>query len=443
MAILGMARSGLAAAKLVKSRGGIPFVSDRARPKHLTSAIEELKTLEIEFESGRHTTNRIFESDLVILSPGVNTNDPPIQILMSSGPEVISELELAARLVPCPMIAITGTNGKTTTVALIAHILTQSGVPNAMAGNIGNPLSAVVDKLDKESWAVVEVSSFQLEAAPTFHPKIAAILNVTPDHLDRHGTFDNYVALKRKIFLNQNRDGTLIFNTGDPVVAKAVGDAASKKIGFSVDSDAANITVKDRRVVMKESGNWVPILEVGDIRIPGLHNIENVLAAVACCRSIGIDSSWIRDAVRTFQGVEHRLESVGTFDGIHWINDSKATNVQAGIIALQAMTTPVILISGGRAKKEDYSRVIPCLKAHVRLAIVFGEAGPMLKKSWRSAVEIHLADDLRDAVILAAGLAKAGDTVLLSPMGSSFDQFRDYEERGHCYKEWIHNLTAR
>lgn len=442
MAILGMARSGLAAAKLVKSRGGIPFVSDRLRSRQLATAIKELEALEIDFESGRHTTNRIFESDLVVLSPGVNTNDLPIQILMSSGPEVISELELASRLLPCPLIAVTGTNGKTTTVALIAHILTQSGVPNALAGNIGNPLSAVVDKLDKDSWAVVEVSSFQLEAAPTFHPKIAAILNVTPDHLDRHGTFDNYVALKRKIFLNQHRDDTLIFNTGDPVVANAVKDAASKKLGFSIISDLADITVKNRRVVMKESGNWVPILDVNDIRIPGLHNVENVLAAVACCRSIGIGASSIQDAVRTFQGVEHRLESVGTFGGIHWINDSKATNVQAGITALQAMTTPVILLSGGRAKKEDYSRVIPYLKAHVKLVIVFGEAGPMLKKSWHSAVEIHRADDLPDAVILAAGLARAGDTVLLSPMGSSFDQFRNFEERGRCFKQWIHNLTA-
>jgi UDP-N-acetylmuramoylalanine--D-glutamate ligase len=441
VAILGMARSGLAAAKLVKRMGGIPFVSDKAASESLKAATNDLESLGIEYETGAHSVDKLLRNDLIVLSPGIAINDPLVKALLDSGREVISELELSARLLPCPMIAVTGTNGKTTTVTLIAHILSQSGVPNALAGNIGHPLSAAIEHLDSNSWAVVEVSSFQLEAAPNFHPKVAAILNVTPDHLDRHRTLENYLELKRRIYHNQNQDDILIYNTGDPVVADAIADARSRKLGFALDSDDAFATIKDRTLVLKDSGNWISVLDVEDIPLPGSHNVENVLAAVVCCYVIGIKLSAVRNAVRSFKGVEHRLESVGTFRGVHWINDSKATNVQAGIIALQAMTSPVILLAGGRAKTEDYSRVIPYFKNKVRLAIVFGEAGPMLEKTWHSAVEIHRAGELQEAVALAAGLAQYGDTVLLSPMGSSFDQFRDYEERGRKFKQWTKHLT--
>jgi UDP-N-acetylmuramoylalanine--D-glutamate ligase len=441
VAILGMARSGLAAAELVKKMGGIPFVSDRAASDRLKEGIDKLEALGIEYETDTHTVDRISRNDLIVLSPGIAIDDPLVKGLMNSGREVISELELASRFLPCPMVAVTGTNGKTTTVTLIAHILSQSGVPNALAGNIGHPLSAAIEQLDSNSCAVVEVSSFQLEAAPSLHPRVAAILNVTPDHLDRHRTFEKYLELKQRIYQNQNQDDTLVFNSGDPVVTNLAADAASQKLGFALDSDDAFATVKDHTVVLKESGNWISMLDVDDISLPGSHNVENVLAAVACCYAIGVKLPAIRKAVRSFKGVEHRLESVGVFRGVRWVNDSKATNVQAGIIALQAMTSPVILLAGGRAKAEDYSRVIPYFKNKVKVAIVFGEAGSMLEKTWHSAVEIHRANDLQEAVALAAGLAQYGDTVLLSPMGSSFDQFRDFEERGRKFKQWIKDLT--
>jgi len=437
---MGMARSGLAAAKLIKNRGGIPFVSDNAPRDRLTPAITELSALNIDFETDHHSTNLLSKQDLVVLSPGIAIHDPIVKELLGCGIEVISELELASRLLPCPMVAITGTNGKTTTVALIGHILTHAGISNAIAGNIGNPLSAVVDKLRQNAWAVVEVSSFQLEAAPTFRPKVAAILNVTPDHLDRHGTFESYVELKRNVFLHQEKDDTLIYNSGDPVVAKAVTGARSKLLDFATDSNAC-ITVKHGKVLLGEGDEYEAVLDTKDIRIPGSHNIENVLAAVACTYSIGVTLDVIREGITSFQGVEHRLETVGTFQGITWINDSKATNVQAGVIALKAISPPIILLAGGRAKSENYYRVIPYFTDRVRLAIVFGEAGPMLEAAWQSNIDIKRADGLHEAVELASGAAHEGDTVLLSPMGSSFDQFRDFEERGRCYKQWVRELT--
>ena len=437
---MGMARSGLAAAKLIKNHGGMPFVSDNAPRDRLTPAINELNALNIAFETDHHSIDLLSKQDMIVLSPGIAIHDPIIKKLLGDGTDVISELELAAQLLPCPMIAVTGTNGKTTTVALIGHTLTCAGISNEIAGNIGNPLSSVVDKLHQNAWAVVEVSSFQLEAAPTFRPKIAAILNVTPDHLDRHGTFESYVELKCNIFLHQETDDILIYNSGDPVVAKAITGANSKLLDFAFDSDTF-VTVKHGQVLLREADKYVPVLDTKDIQIPGSHNIENVLAAVACTYSVCVSIDAIRQGVKSFPGVEHRLETVGSFQGITWINDSKATNVQAGIIALNAISPPIILLAGGRAKSEDYSRVIPYFTDRVRLVIAFGEAGSMLKTTWQSNVEILRADDLQEAVEMAANQARAGDTVLLSPMGTSFDQFRDFEERGHCYKQWVKQLT--
>jgi UDP-N-acetylmuramoylalanine--D-glutamate ligase len=435
--ILGMARSGLAAAKLAKSKGGIPFVSDHADSKHLNSAINELESHGIAYETGRHNIEKLSQQDLIILSPGVPNDELIVQNLIQSGVEVISELEFAYRCLECQIIAVTGTNGKTTTVALIAHILTQAGISNASAGNIGKPLSSMVGQLDKNAWAVVEVSSFQLEASPTFHPQVAAILNVTPDHLERHGTFENYVKLKQRIFQHQTYGDTLIYNAGDPVVTEMVASAKSRKIGFGFQSHHANYTVKGDEIVYLKNGKLTPILPISEIQIPGMHNVENVLAAVACANSIGLTFDKISQGVRTFQGVEHRLETVGIFNSVRWVNDSKATNVESGIIAIKAMTPPIILLSGGRAKSEDYRRAIPNFKNRVKLVIAFGEAGSMLETTWGSDIKLHRVTGLQEAVTLATQLAQPGDTVLLSPMGSSFDQFIDFEDRGRHFKQWV------
>ena len=435
--ILGMARSGLAAAKLVKICGGIPFVSDKAPTENLAPAIKELKYQGIDYETGKHDIEKLTKQDLIVLSPGVPIHDPVVQNLLQSGVEVISELEFAYRCLDCQIIAVTGTNGKTTTVALIAHILTQAGIPNASAGNIGKPLSSIVGQSNNNAWAVVEVSSFQLEASPTFHPRVAAILNVTPDHLDRHGMLQNYMELKQRIFQNQTYGDILVYNAGDSVVTEMVANAKSRKIGFAINSNKASFIVKDNMVMISENGKMSTAFSITDIQIPGVHNIENVLAAVACTHSINVPLDAISQGVRTFQGVEHRLETIGIFQGVRWVNDSKATNVESGITAIKAMTPPIILLSGGRAKMEDYHRAIQYFKNRVRLAIVFGEAGSMLETTWSSEIELHRVTGLYEAVKLAAELAQKDDTVLLSPMGSSFDQFHDFEDRGRCFKQWV------
>jgi UDP-N-acetylmuramoylalanine--D-glutamate ligase len=440
--ILGMARSGLAAAKLVKQRGGIPFVSDHASSERLATAAKELESHSIDYETGKHILDILSKKNLIVLSPGVSIQDPFVRNLIQSEIEVISELELAYRCLECPIIAVTGTNGKTTTVALIAHILTQAGIPNASAGNIGKPLSAVVEHLHRDDWAVVEVSSFQLEASPTFRPKIAAILNVTPDHLDRHGTFEHYLELKQQIFRNQTNGDTLVYNADDPVVTKMIHGAKSKKVGFALKSNQAWATIISDQIVLKENGHEIPVMLVSEIPIPGAHNVENVLAAVACTNSIGVQLETIREGIRSFKGVEHRLEAVGTFHGVRWVNDSKATNVESGITALKAMSPPIILLAGGRAKMEDYARAIPYFANRVKSVIAFGEAGSMLETTWGSSVELHRVGGLQDAVALAAKLAQEGDTVLLSPMGSSFDEFQDFEDRGYQFKQWVKMMCS-
>ncbi len=440
MGILGVARSGLAAAQLVKSNGGVPFLSDISSNNRVKEKIAEIEQLNVDYELGRHSIDILSQQDLIVLSPGIPIDKPIVTEIVRTGVEVISELELAARLLPCPMIAVTGTNGKTTTAALIGHILDHTGTHNVVAGNIGHPLSAAIPSLTPESWVVVEVSTFQLEAAPTFRPKVSAILNITPDHLDRHGTFENYVQLKQRIFQNQQNDDVLVYNVQDSVVVVAVASAKCRKNSFALRSSTATVTVMDNQIIIRKDGSILPILGVGDIVIPGAHNIENALAAVACTDAIGIDHKAICEGIRSFQGVEHRLETIGVFGGVTWINDSKATNVQAGIIALNAMTVPTILLAGGRAKSEDYSRVRPVLSERIKAVVVFGEAASLLEEAWRSCAAIHRVANLQDAVELAAGIALPGDTVLLSPMGSSFDQFVDFEERGQRFKQWVGEL---
>lgn len=440
VSVLGAARSGIAAAKLLKSHGATVFVSDRKRPEDAAPQIEILEGIGVEHEFGAHS-DRLFDADFIVVSPGVPSNLNLVQHAMKVGLSVYSEIEVASWFCKAPIVAITGTNGKTTTTALTGKIFENSGRKTVVAGNIGYAVSDYVSDTNEDAVAVLEVSSFQLDHVDTFRPKAAVLLNITPDHLDRYENYQAYMNAKFRIFKNQDENDFAVYNHDDEAVDKHCSGLQVGRRPFSQKEQiGCGGFARDGKVYLVENGEPAYLIDTKDIGIPGPHNLYNSLAASLAARSLGVPAEVISETLRKFRGVEHRLEPVRTLGGVRYVNDSKATNVDSVWYALGSYESPIVLIAGGKDKGNDYSPLFEPVKKKVRAMILIGAAAPKMQKEFADKTKIVMASSMEDAVAKAKREAKKGDVVLLSPACASFDMFQDYEHRGREFKRLVMEL---
>ena len=440
--VVGLGKSGLAAARFLKKRGARVTVSD-ARPATLISELPVLLDEGFMVEAGSHGLLTFRRQDLIVVSPGVPANVPELMQVRAMGMHIIGELELGAEYLQGEVVAITGSNGKTTTTTLVGEILKASGRTTLVGGNIGRPVVELAEESTPEAWSVLEVSSFQLETVETFKPRIALVLNITPDHLDRHGSFENYAAAKARITEFQTADDFLVLNAEDVKTQMVAAKTKAQIYWFSAKrqiKQGAFVHGESIFFIAKEGAKPEPVMPVAEIPLAGAHNVENVLAAVCAARLAGVESSVIRAAVAAFKAVEHRLEFVREVEGVRYYNDSKATNVDATVKAVEAFEGGVWLILGGKDKDSDYATMSTLLRERVKTVLTIGSAAEKIERQLAGVVKIERAETLERAVALAHEAAGAGDVVLLAPACASFDQFENYEHRGRVFKELVAGL---
>jgi len=438
--VVGLGKSGLAAALFLRRRGAQVTVSDIRSAEALAKDIPALLEEGIMVEAGGHGLLTFRRQDLIVVSPGVPLDTPELAQVKSFGLPVIGELELAARFLKGKTVAITGSNGKTTTTALLGNILQEAGRPTLVGGNIGVPVVALIDESSDETWSVLEVSSFQLESTQQFHPNIAVILNITPDHLDRHGTFENYALAKERIFAAQDEHDFVVLNADNARAAAAAERSTAAVYWFSLEHPVQQgAWVQEGHVVYcaAKGAATESVIPLSEIPLKGEHNVENVLAAVCAARLAQAPVDAIRRAVASFKAVEHRLEYVATLNGVEFYNDSKATNVDATAKAIAAFSSGIHLILGGKDKNSDYTQLAELLRARVRAVYTIGSAAAKIESHLRGVVTIQSCETLDRAVSAAASAAHPGEVVLLAPACSSFDQFESYEHRGRVFKELV------
>ncbi len=443
--VLGAARSGLAVAKLLRREGARVLVSDVRPADESGDAIEVLNEIGAEYEFGGHT-DRVLESEVLILSPGVPDTAPIVAKAREKGMEITNEIEIAARRCRAPIVAITGTNGKTTTTELTGYIFRASGRNTFVAGNVGLPFSEIVAEADETSVVVLEVSSFQLEHISTFRPRAAVLLNITPDHLDRYGSFQEYVRAKLRITMNQSPEDTVIYNSDDPNLERVPGESAAHPFGFSIARELpAGAFARDGMLVMRDpiSGEESALMETGEIGIRGPHNLYNSMAAALAARTLGVGFTHIREGLRTFPGVVHRLEPVRELEGVRYINDSKATNVDSLRYALNSFAEPIVLIAGGKGKKNEYDAILQLIREKVSAVVLVGDEAEAMERAFAPLTRtIRAGYSMEAAVDAARAAANRGDVVLLSPACASFDMFRNYEHRGETFKKIVNDLAS-
>lgn len=440
--VVGLGKSGVASALFLKSRGARVTVSDSKPEAELRSEILPLLEQGIAVETGGHGDRTFRGQDLIVVSPGVPFDAPQLEQARSLGEPVIGEVELAANFLPGPIVAITGANGKTTTTTLAGEIIAAGKFPALVGGNIGTPAITFAEQATRDTWIVLEVSSFQLETIVTFRPRIAVVLNITPDHLDRHKTFENYVNAKARIFENQKSEDFAVLNADDPTTAELAGRTRAQVFWFSRKKEVSRgAYVHDGSIFFRDSHGQREIMKAADIPLKGAHNLENVLAGVAIGALVGCQVAQIRDAVHNFKAVEHRLEFVAKVAGVDYYNDSKATNVDATIKALESFPANIHLILGGKDKGSDYTVLNDLLRQRVKRVYTIGAAAVKIESQISSAAEIEPAQTLENAIRRASELAESGDIVLLAPACASFDQFQNYEHRGRVFKEVVHSLA--
>ncbi|MDD3088400.1 MAG: UDP-N-acetylmuramoyl-L-alanine--D-glutamate ligase [Candidatus Omnitrophica bacterium] len=433
--IVGLGASGYAAAELLAKKGAEIKISEQLDGVAVRQRLDLLAPYGVKAQIGMHTADFCGDVDLVVVSPGVDSGSPALRAALKEGVPVIGEMELGFSLSPATMIAITGTNGKTTTTELIGRIMTVSGKHTIVCGNIGNPLTGEISKLTPDSVAVVEVSSFQLETIKKFKPRVAILLNVTEDHYDRHGNIRKYKGVKFKIFENQDESDWAVLNASfreDPLLS----GVRSRKVFFGL-SGKEDAFVQDGWLTVRFGDEISKILKWEGSLIEGAHNMENVACAALAAKIMGVSDQFIREGIMTFRGLGHRFERLGTFRGIEYIDDSKGTNIDATRRALESLEKKVVLIAGGRDKGGDYSSVVDVVKDKVKTMVLIGEAQEKMKKTFSSAVPVVLARNMKDAVRIASASAASGDAVLLSPMCSSFDMFSSYKERGEVFQREV------
>ncbi|PAU94500.1 UDP-N-acetylmuramoyl-L-alanine--D-glutamate ligase [Aliifodinibius salipaludis] len=445
--VVGAARSGLAVASLLKRKGADVFVTDHGAIAH--SVKKKLTTLDIDFEENGHTTKAEGGAFLAI-SPGVPTEAPLVQKYLNSGKEVYSEIEIASWFNKSPIVAVTGSNGKTTVTNWLDHTWKKASRDHITGGNIGYAFSDKVDQTSENSEALLEVSSFQLDHIDSFHPHISVLLNITADHLDRYNhDFSSYAKSKFRIIENQTGNDWFIYNYDDPTITEYVYSLKKKEEGprllpFSTDEDLSEANgafIRNQNIILKINKQEEVLMPTRDVNLSGKHNLSNGLATALAARASEIKSDAIRESLRTFEGVEHRLELVRTVNGVKYINDSKATNINAVWYALDSFDVPMTIILGGRDKGNDYSELVNQIQEKVHTIIAIGEAQPMIEEQLKSIVpNFKTAKDMNNAVRSAKEVAKRGEVVLLSPACSSFDMYDNYEHRGNEFKKAVNRL---
>jgi UDP-N-acetylmuramoylalanine--D-glutamate ligase len=444
--VVGLGKSGVASAQFLAARGARVTVSDTRSRDELKSQIPALLERGVAVETGGHGERTFRDQDLIVVSPGVPSDLPHLARARAQGIPVIGEIELAARFLKGKIVAITGSNGKTTTTTLCGDLIASSSKRTLVGGNIGTPVILLVDDSTDDTINVVEVSSFQLETIETFHPYIAVVLNLTPDHLDRHGTMEVYTAAKARIFENQSSSDYSVLNLDDEGSAGLRSRTKARLCWFTrkqqLSGDQMGSFVRDGEIYWRDGKREEPIMAVSEITLKGAHNLENVLAAVAVGRLCGCDAASIRNAVRKFKAVEHRLQYVATIGGVDYYNDSKATNVDATIKAIESFSGNIHLILGGKDKDSDYTLMNDLLRERVKRVYTIGSAAEKIRSHVQSVVEVLACRTLDNAVERAHDLARSGDVVLLAPACSSFDQFDNYEHRGRTFKTLVERLAA-
>ena len=435
--VVGFARSGFASANLLLREGARVTVTDLRAREALQDEIRKLDG-PARATFGEHKEQDFMAADLIVISPGVPTGHPLLRQAAEAGIPIWSEVELAYRFLEGSFIGVTGTNGKTTTTALTGSLFERAGVSHVVAGNIGIPLTAVVGQDGGRRLYIVELSSFQLETLQSFRCRIATVLNLTPDHQDRYSCFEEYVQAKRRILLNQTGEDFAVLNAEDPNT-RAMGEDCEARIFFFSHRRALpqGVSVESGRIWIRWEGEELFLMHVDEIRMPGDHNLQNVLAAVASGYLEGLEPGLMAEVCRSFPGVEHRLELISSHGGVHFYNDSKATNVESAARALEALEGPLVVIMGGRDKGADFTGLRRLLEEKSKLLIVLGEAGYRIRSALENGVEVEEADDMEEAVRLASQRAAPGDTVLLAPACASFDMFDDFEHRGRVFKRAV------
>ena len=433
--VVGLGLSGRAAAALLRRRGFTVIGIDRSVQREPCPDCQE-----VVLEGSEEL--RLHRLDGLVLSPGVAPGSDLPARAVEMGIPVTGEVELASLFAEAPVLAVTGSNGKTTTVEWLGHVLRMAGFNACVSGNMGYPFSsAVLERADADAF-VLELSSYQLETIRTFRPRVASVLNITPDHLSRHGGMDGYRSAKARIFMNQRPDDALVLNADDPELVSLMGLTDGMEMYFSlrrrVDSGAF---VQQGNLCVSWDGASSSLLPAAELSLPGEHNTANALAVVAMARAFGLSGEQMLNGLRSFPGVPHRLEEIRELDGIRWINDSKSTNIDSLRVALAAGSGPLILIAGGRPKEGDYGVLAGAVGRRARTVLVIGEAAEMLRQAWSGAATVETCPDLERAVARASSLARPGDAVLLSPGCASFDQYSNFEERGDHFRELVGGLS--
>ncbi len=441
--VIGAAVTGMPVVIELLKLGANIILNDFKKEDELGGIIDQLHKLNVRTILGGHPVELADQCDFVVISPGVPTDIPLVEKVKSLNKEVISEIELAYRLTNTPIAAITGTNGKTTTTALLGEIMKASGTKTFVTGNIGHPMISEVANSDIDDVFVLEVSSFQLESTTKFKPKVSALLNITPDHLNRHKTMENYIEAKCRVFINQDENDFTILNRDDTLTSKLINQPKSKVLLFSrMEEIRQGAFVRDNSIYIRVEDKEEFIINIDDIYIPGKHNLENALAASLIAYCLGVAPNVIAKVLNEFKGVEHRVEFVEEINGVIYYNDSKGTNTDASIKAIEAMKRPIILIAGGMDKGSEFDEFIKAFKNKVKVLILLGETADKIEKIARqyNFVNTHKVKSLEEAVQKSAEIAETGDCVLLSPACASWDMFKNYEERGTYFKKFVSGL---
>ena len=441
--VVGMARTGIATAKFLKAKGSLVTTTEVKPKEEVREAVQELKGMDILSEWGGHQTETFLKQDIIVVSPGVDLNIEPIQKAIQQGVKVISEIELAYHFIPVPIIAVTGTNGKTTTTLLISEMLKEDGKKVGVGGNVGEPLILFADGKDRWEVLVVEISSFQLEAIEDFRPRISVLLNITEDHLDRYPSYDDYIEAKVRIFANQNSGDLAILNRDDPIVMRFREKVKAKKVLFSLKEKLDEGAFSNGQTISLRLGGKGEKYSLAKTPLKGIHNVENMMAALTTAKIFGCSKKSIQDVLNRFKGLEHRLEFVREIKGVRFYNDSKGTNVGSVVKSLQSFSEPVILIAGGKDKNGDLSSLKELIQKRVKHLILIGEAKERMNRELGGLTDTVMARTMEEAVLLAHQKAKGREVVLLSPACSSFDMFKDYKERGKVFKEAVNKLSTK
>jgi UDP-N-acetylmuramoylalanine--D-glutamate ligase len=445
--VMGAARSGIACAKFLMARGATVALNDAKPLEEWNADALRLKTEGVGLLPGEVPSWLLDQIELVIVSPGVPAKSIPIRYAERAGAEVIGEVELASRFLQGRIVAITGSNGKTTTTTLIGEFLKNAGVPTQVGGNIGTPLISLVESSREDGWTVAELSSFQLETIKDFHPEVAAVLNVTPNHMDRYESLTDYAGAKHRVFMNQEAGDLAILNADDEIVSSWASGLRAHVVRFSVKQELVEgLFLRGSEIISRTKDGENVLLQRNEMKLRGLHNVENVLAALAAGLACGAAPASIRETLKSFEPVEHRLEFVSELQGVKFYNDSKATSVDATLKALEAFADEpgkITLILGGRGKKAPYLPLAELIRDKARKLVLIGEDAQTIADELGEFAETVFAGNMEEAVTLSFQTAEPGDIVLLAPACASFDMFDSFEHRGRVFKEEVQSLMSK